>query len=108
MNAKPVSQPPKDRHPINGIALEPQRIRTFVIEYNPDPEAEAKKAAELQQKSEGALVEQLMNPSSALGEQPVKEHLEVIATDKTTAANTAPAKAADAPKPEAQKEAAPT
>ena len=42
MDKKPISHPPEDKHPTKGIALEPQRIRTFVIEYNPDPEAEAK------------------------------------------------------------------
>ena len=26
---------PVDHHPLNGVALEPQRIRTFVIDYSP-------------------------------------------------------------------------
>lgn len=47
MNAKPISTPPIDKDPTRGVALEPQRIRTFVIEYSPDPQAEAKKAATL-------------------------------------------------------------
>jgi hypothetical protein len=34
MNAKPVSHPPADKHPTRGVALEPQRIRIFVIEYS--------------------------------------------------------------------------
>lgn len=33
MNAKPISHPPADKDPISGVALEPQRIRTFIIEY---------------------------------------------------------------------------
>jgi len=57
MNAKSISQPPKDKHPIRGVALEPQRIRTFVIEYSPDPEAAAKKAAATDQEHVQSLVE---------------------------------------------------
>lgn len=42
MNAKPISHPPADKHPTRGVALEPQRIRTFIIEYGKEPVNEVK------------------------------------------------------------------
>jgi len=51
-----------------------------VIEYNPDPEAEAKKVAMADSKKEQSLVDELMNPSNSLQEKakPEKLHLEVM------------------------------
>jgi len=37
MNAKDISHAPKDKDPLKGVALEPQRIRTFTFEYGKDP-----------------------------------------------------------------------
>ena len=44
MRALPVSEAPTDMNPVNGIALEPQRIRTYVIKYEPQPQQAGIKA----------------------------------------------------------------
>lgn len=80
MNDKPISHAPADKDPIRGVALEPQRIRTFTIEYGKEPVTQVKKeAAAPQNTSQKSAVEQLLDgaPSRAFSEALSKVHLDI-------------------------------